>query len=101
MCVCVWVCVLVHRWLFESISHIAFFNMYIYLYNRQLCVYVDAHAVYCTLAEILDAEKNLTFACLVVQVLNQILFTSTELYGLRLQLQLLETPVGVVCGRRE
>ena len=63
--------------------------------DRQLCVYVDAHAVYCTLAEILAAEENLTFASLMVQVLSQILFTSTELYGLRLQLQLLETPVGV------
>ena len=57
-------------------------------------MYVDAHAVYCTLAEILDVEENLMFASLMVQVLNQILFTSTELYGLRLQLQLLETKVG-------
>ena len=69
--------------------------------HRQLCVYVDAHAVYCTLAEILNSEENLAFASLMVQVLNQILFTSTELYGLRLQLQLLETLVGVAsqcCG---
>ena len=71
-------------------------HVYIRCMCRQLCVYVDAHAVYCTLAEILYADDNLTFASLMVQVLNQILFTSTELYGLRLQLQLLETPVGVV-----
>ena len=70
-------------------------HVHVYI-RRQLCVYVDAHAVYCTLAEILYADDNLTFASLMVQVLNQILFTSTELYGLRLQLQLLETPVGVV-----
>ena len=60
---------------------------------RQLCVYVDAHSVYCTLAEILSAEDNLGFASLMVQVLNMILFTSAELYDFRMQLKDLATPV--------
>lgn len=66
---------------------------------RQLCVYVDAHSVYCTLAEILSAEGNLGFASLMVQVLNMILFTSAELYDFRMQLKDLATPVGkmIVC----
>ncbi|KAL5466838.1 hypothetical protein EMCRGX_G030989 [Ephydatia muelleri] len=54
---------------------------------RQLCVDVNAHPVYCTLAEILNSEENLTFASLMVQVLNMILFTSAELYELRTQLK--------------
>ena len=61
--------------------------------HRQMCVYVDAHSVYCTLAEILDACDNLSFSSLMVQVLNMILFTATELYELRLRLKDLKTQV--------
>ena len=57
-------------------------------------MYVDAHSVYCTLAEILSAEDNLGFSSLMVQVLNMILFTSAELYDFRMQLKDLATPVG-------
>lgn len=57
-------------------------------------MYVDAHAVFCTLAEILYTENKLDFAPLMVQNLNMILFTTTELYELRMQLKELETPVG-------
>ena len=64
-----------------------------YFLCRQLCVYVDANSVYCTLAEILSAEDNLGFASLMVQVLNMILFTSAELYDFRMQLKDLATPV--------
>ena len=49
--------------------------------------------MYCTLAEILYAEENLQFASMMVQVLNMILFTTTELYELRVQLKELKTPV--------
>ena len=56
---------------------------------------MDAHCVYCTLAEILYAEENLQFASMMVQVLNMILFTTTELYELRVQLKDLKTPVRV------
>ena len=58
---------------------------------------MDAHCVYYTLAEILHTEKNLAFASLMVQVLNMILFTSMELYDLRMQLKDLETPVRQSC----
>lgn len=58
-----------------------------------MCVYVDARSVYCTLAEILDSRDNLSFASLMVQVLNMILFTATELYELRMQLKDLRTQV--------
>ena len=51
--------------------------------------------MYCTLAEILYAEENLQFASMMVQVLNMILFTTTELYELRVQLKDLKTPVSV------
>lgn len=60
---------------------------------RQLCVYVDAYSVYCTLAEILYPEEDLLFVSLMVQVLNLILFTAAELYNLRMQLKELNTPV--------
>ena len=60
---------------------------------RLLCVDVNAHPVYCTLAEILNSEENLTFASLMVQVLNMILFTSAELYELRTQLKDLHSTV--------
>ena len=61
---------------------------------RQLCVYVGAHSVYCTLAKILHTEEKLPFASHMVQVLNMILFTASELYNLRMQLKDLATPVG-------
>ena len=54
---------------------------------------MDAHSVYCTLAEILYAENELGFASLMVQVLNMILFTATELYDFRKELKELSTAV--------
>lgn len=62
---------------------------------RQLCVLVDAHHVYITMAEILLEEKNLEFASLMVISLNMILFTTKELLDLRLELQSLATTVRV------
>lgn len=62
--------------------------------TRQLCVCVDAHLVYCTLSDILHSEEQeLAFVSLMVQVLNMILFTASELYDLRMQLKDLATPV--------
>jgi len=56
--------------------------------SRQLCIYVDARSVYCTLSEILhDNNDKLAFASHMVQVLNMILFTASELYDLRSQLK--------------
>ena len=54
---------------------------------------MDAHLVYCTLAEILYAEESLAFASLMVQVLNMILFTAAELFPLRQKLTNLDTIV--------
>ena len=45
---------------------------------RHLCVFVDAKAVYCTLAEILASEEKLSFASLMVRELNTILFSSAN-----------------------
>ena len=60
---------------------------------RHLCVFVDAKAVYCTLAEILASEEKLSFASLMVRELNKILFSSAELFDLRMQLQNMDGPV--------
>jgi len=56
-------------------------------------VCVDANSVYCTLADILLGEEDLIFASLMVQYLNLILFTVSELYDLRMQLKDLTTQV--------
>nr|CAH7759487.1 unnamed protein product [Callosobruchus chinensis] len=47
---------------------------------RQLCVLLNAEDLYTTLAQILLKETNLKFASLMVEHLNMILFTSSELY---------------------
>ena len=56
-------------------------------------MYVGAHSVYCTLAKILYTEEKLPFASHMIQVLNMILFTASELYSLRMQLKDLATTV--------
>ncbi len=56
---------------------------------------VDAKAVYCTIADILLlAEDDVMFASLMVRELSSILFSSVELFELRVQLQTMEGPVG-------
>ena len=65
-------------------------------YCRQLCVLVDAHHLYITIAQILLDEGNLEFASLMVVSLNMILFTTKELHELRLELQNLATTVRIV-----
>ena len=63
---------------------------------RHLCVYVDAKAVYCTLADILLLEEDLSFVGLVVRVLNSILFSSVELFEMRVQLQSMQGHVSLL-----
>ncbi|KAK7493852.1 hypothetical protein BaRGS_00014993, partial [Batillaria attramentaria] len=58
---------------------------------RQLSVYLSAEAIFSSLAEILLQEEDVQFACTMVQTLNTILLTSTELYDLRTQLKDLKT----------
>ncbi|KAE8682005.1 Protein VAC14-like protein [Hibiscus syriacus] len=50
---------------------------------RRLCVLLDAERVYRELSTILEGEADLDFACAMVQALNLILLTSSELSDLR------------------
>ncbi|KAJ8747719.1 hypothetical protein K2173_012669 [Erythroxylum novogranatense] len=50
---------------------------------RRLCVLLDAERVYRELSTILEGEANLDFASIMVQALNLILLTSSELSDLR------------------
>ncbi|KAJ0240494.1 Protein VAC14 [Hirschfeldia incana] len=53
------------------------------LITRRLCVLLDAERVYRELSTILEGEDNLDFASTMVQALNLILLTSSELSKLR------------------
>ncbi|KAG9153179.1 hypothetical protein Leryth_024073 [Lithospermum erythrorhizon] len=54
---------------------------------RRLCVLLDAQRVYRELSTILEGESNLHFASILVQALNLILLTSSELSELRVLLK--------------
>lgn len=54
---------------------------------RQLCLLISSEDIFRSLSEILVSEIDVKFACLMVQTLNTILLTSTELYELRNQLK--------------
>ncbi|XP_043499759.1 protein VAC14 homolog [Polistes fuscatus] len=54
---------------------------------RELCVLLSAEDIYKTLAKILLYEENLSFACTMIQTLNIILLTSSELFDLRNKLK--------------
>ncbi|KAG5896407.1 hypothetical protein JTB14_022492 [Gonioctena quinquepunctata] len=58
---------------------------------RQLCVLLNAEDIYKTLAQILVKETNCKFSSLMVEQLNMILLTSSELYDLRNSLKNLKT----------
>ncbi|XP_056637981.1 protein VAC14 homolog isoform X1 [Diorhabda sublineata] len=58
---------------------------------RQLCVLLNAEDIFRTLAQILRNENNLKFANIMVEHLNMILLTSSELYILRNKLKDLKT----------
>ncbi|KAL6256455.1 hypothetical protein P5V15_012568 [Pogonomyrmex californicus] len=59
---------------------------------RELCVLLSAEDIYKTLAKILQEEQNLSFACTMIQTLNVILLTSSELFDLRNKLRHLDSP---------
>ncbi|WJX48434.1 PtdIns(3,5)P(2) sythesis regulation factor [Trifolium repens] len=62
---------------------------------RRLCVLLDAERVYRELSTILEGESNLDFASIMVQALNLILLTSSELSEIRVLLkQSLVNPAG-------
>ncbi|KOX70260.1 Protein VAC14 like protein [Melipona quadrifasciata] len=58
---------------------------------RELCVLLSAEDIYKTLAKILMEEPNLSFACTMIQTLNVILLTSSELFDLRNKLKDLDS----------
>lgn len=62
---------------------------------RELCVLLSAEDIYKTLAKILLEEQNLSFACTMIQTLNVILLTSSELFDLRNKLRHLDSPVSL------
>lgn len=63
----------------------------IYIYNnfgfRQLCVLLNAEEIYKSIAKILKTETDLKFARVMVDTLNTILLTSSELLNLRNRLK--------------
>jgi len=54
---------------------------------RQLCMLLSAEDIYRSLAELLLQESNLKFARLMVETLNTILLTTSELFELRSRLR--------------
>jgi hypothetical protein len=66
---------------------------YFLLKCRQLCVLLSAEDIYRSFAEILIQEKNCRFASVMVETLNTLLLTSSELFPLRRKLKDLNTKV--------
>ncbi|KAI8139958.1 vacuolar protein 14 C-terminal Fig4p binding-domain-containing protein [Fennellomyces sp. T-0311] len=61
---------------------------------RQLCLSLDPEQIYTTIAEILGVDEDLEFASIMVQNLNLILITATELSDLRKRLRNLDHKEG-------
>ncbi|KAI8883222.1 ARM repeat-containing protein [Backusella circina FSU 941] len=61
---------------------------------RQLCLSLDPEKIYCTIADIIEDDDDLEFASIMVQNMNIILITSSELAGLRKRLRNLESKDG-------
>ncbi|KAI9257676.1 vacuolar protein 14 C-terminal Fig4p binding-domain-containing protein [Sporodiniella umbellata] len=57
---------------------------------RQLCMSLDPERIYCTMADILEADDDLEFASIMIQNLNIILITASELSDLRKRLRNLD-----------
>ncbi|RCI00210.1 hypothetical protein CU098_002673, partial [Rhizopus stolonifer] len=57
---------------------------------RQLCMSLDPERIYCAIADILEQDEDLEFASIMIQNLNIILITSSELSDLRKRLRNLE-----------
>jgi len=58
---------------------------------RQLCVFIDAERIYVAMAKILETQEDLEFATIMVQTLNLILLTSSELFQVRANFRNLKT----------
>lgn len=64
-----------------------FFYTLLLVRFRHLCILLNAKDIYCALSEILQQEDDLKFASLMVNNLNMILLTSSELFELRQKLK--------------
>nr|XP_022343635.1 protein VAC14 homolog isoform X2 [Crassostrea virginica] len=62
-----------------------------YFIIRHLCQLLTAEDIFKSFSQIIVDEPDVGFACKIVQTLNTILLTSTELFELRTQLKNLET----------
>ncbi|XP_061189679.1 protein VAC14 homolog [Saccostrea echinata] len=62
-----------------------------YFIIRQLCQLLTAEDIFKSFSHIIVDEPDVGFACKIVQTLNTILLTSTELFELRTQLKNLDT----------
>jgi hypothetical protein len=74
-------------------SRLAVWHYVNIFFSRQLCVLLNAEDIYRNLAHILLKEPNLKFARLMVEHLNMILLTSSELFEMRSRLKELNTEV--------
>ena len=60
---------------------------------KQLCALLNAEYIYRTLAEILSRDsENVKFTSIMVRKLNNIMFTSSELFELRVTLRNIQSP---------
>eukprot|EP01094_Clydonella_sp_ATCC50884_P026543 TRINITY_DN7317_c0_g1_i1.p1 TRINITY_DN7317_c0_g1~~TRINITY_DN7317_c0_g1_i1.p1 ORF type:complete len:692 (-),score=190.76 TRINITY_DN7317_c0_g1_i1:141-2159(-) len=62
------------------------------LITRQLSLFISPEKIYRALANIVLKEKDLVFASIMIQTLNVILLTSSELHEMRLNLKNLMSP---------
>ncbi|KAI9486945.1 MAG: vacuolar protein 14 C-terminal Fig4p binding-domain-containing protein [Benjaminiella poitrasii] len=58
---------------------------------RQLCMSLDPERIYCAIADILEQDEDLEFASTMIQNLNIILITASELSDLRKRLRNLDS----------
>lgn len=59
---------------------------------KQMCNHLNAEYIYRTLAEILSNDMELRFTSIMVRKLNNIMFTSSELFELRTTLRNIQNP---------
>nr|CAD7585743.1 unnamed protein product [Timema genevievae] len=62
-----------------------------FVISLQLCILLNSEDIYTTLSMILKTEENVKFASIMVENLNTILLTSSELFDLRMKLKDMNT----------
>lgn len=65
------------------------------MFFRELCVLLNSEDIYRSLAHILLKESNFKFVRIMVEHLNMILLTSSELYDMRNRLKDLKDEVDI------